>query len=122
MATLIFLRGLCGYVWVNKLILSPLKVNPNNNVIPAVNRERPKQKLEVWKRRAVTQLQPDSPELRRHLVMFQSTTLQGQAGLSQELRGENGLKSKKIDSACSFLFCFVLFLFFVLFVFFLSRI
>ena len=29
--------------------------------------------------------QPDSLELRGHLVMFQSTTLQGQAGLSQEL-------------------------------------
>ena len=31
--------------------------------------------------------QPDSLELRGHLVMFQSTTLQGQAGLSQELCG-----------------------------------
>ena len=29
--------------------------------------------------------QPDSLELRGHLVMFQSTTLQGQAGLCQEL-------------------------------------
>ena len=29
--------------------------------------------------------QPDSLELRGHLVMFQSMTLQGQAGLSQEL-------------------------------------
>ena len=30
--------------------------------------------------------QPDSLELRRHLVMFQSTTLQGQVGLSQKLQ------------------------------------
>ena len=29
--------------------------------------------------------QPDSLELMGHLIMFQSTTLQGQAGLSQEL-------------------------------------
>ena len=30
-------------------------------------------------------VQPDSLELRGHLVMFQSTTLQGQPGIAQEL-------------------------------------
>ena len=35
--------------------------------------------------RVIHLFQPDSLELRGHMVMFQNTTLQGQAGLSQEL-------------------------------------
>ena len=39
----------------------------------------------AWLDTIIHLFQPDSLALRGHLVMFQSTTLQGQAGLSQEL-------------------------------------
>ena len=51
--------------------------------------------------------QTDSLELRGHLVMVQSTTLQGQAGLSQELKdaiycqyGNLGEKGKAEMTRC----------------------
>ena len=39
----------------------------------------------AWYNAVIHLFQPDSLELRGHLVMFQNITLQGQAGLSQEL-------------------------------------